>query len=773
MDYPLSYPESPNPELGYDNYGKATFHAATKYSPLQGTSTSRLDEVSLRGSTLVEDTRSNTPQSFVELASQPSEFILEATVLEVPPKDLMRNDNPGNTEEMSSSDSDFDSLISCFIKCKKMEALEYILQQHFIYVSGGEMGWIWYLHEAEWPTYEIAKIMAESGKGGEIEWIRDLREAGYSMKDIARSILNSRKSDLRVFFIEMPWGDMGWVWYLRNAKCSEKDISRIVLETEDGGKMEWIHDLREAGYSMKDIARSILESLERDSSVSFQEVSPSNRLSPQILESDGNFQTGYHQPNCTRTRFEDATSYCIPTADDSAATTSKAYDAQSVRGCLEACCGLAGVTSNDRYRHATFEGSIATINYGLSNASIDDKSSLELQLEELQATTGNIIVALNILQRSGLCCNRISVVVSSDAVCMQTLHYLSIRTYVSNLKKIGKMRGTETGLDEKSLSACAQHADTLIDSLMINVIAKENVQIRISRRWEDPLISRLQHFIECLHICSLLTQILHLSILSYAQAHSGDFYPSFLTGPLTHIILEGCGCASSPKQTAVFQFEPLACMSELVGGPILVCHILQDDSPSLPKPPMKGKIIIGVLEDFIDTWGPGLVYSEPGASYGENVHSVMIGGGMIFPVEGFFNEKYPLYHWSQKHDPSKNSKTCKLDEHIAIGAVKIHLSCPLDPERCRYVSAPYFSNLGTEADYWAVTERQLRLQGAQYVGVQVGNVYSKVKGRSLKRLLLDNWRIMPDFRILEQPWGLQVSLCTGLARRVPLTHLIQ
>jgi hypothetical protein len=102
MDYLLSYPESPNPESGYDNYGKprdgasgkATFHAGTKYSPLQGTSTSRLDEVSLRGSTLIEDTRSNTPQSFFESASQPSEFILEATVLEVPPKVLIRNDNP-------------------------------------------------------------------------------------------------------------------------------------------------------------------------------------------------------------------------------------------------------------------------------------------------------------------------------------------------------------------------------------------------------------------------------------------------------------------------------------------------------------------------------------------------------------------------------------------------------------------------------------------------------------------------------------------------------
>ena len=39
--------------------------------------------------------------------------------------------------------------------------------------------------------------------------------------------------------------------------------------------------------------------------------------------------------------------------------------------------------------------------------------------------------------------------------------------------------------------------------------------------------------------------------------------------------------------------------------------------------------------------------------------------------------------------------------------------------------------------------------------------------------LLDSWALMPDFRILLQPWGLQISLCTGVARRVPLKTLIE
>lgn len=55
----------------------------------------------------------------------------------------------------------------------------------------------------------------------------------------------------------------------------------------------------------------------------------------------------------------------------------------------------------------------------------------------------------------------------------------------------------------------------------------------------------------------------------------------------------------------------------------------------------------------------------------------------------------------------------------------------------------------------------------------MGNVYSNVKGRCLKTTLLERWQILPDFRMLLQPWGLQISFCTGVARRVPIKDLFE
>src|SRR5204862_85751 len=114
-----------------------------------------------------------------------------------------------------------------------------------------------------------------------------------------------------------------------------------------------------------------------------------------------------------------------------------------------------------------------------------------------------------------------------------------------------------------------------------------------------------------------------------------------------------------------------------------------------------------------------------------------------------------------------------FSKKLIIGAITTQVSCPLDSAKCRKTSEPYLDHLGTQEDCWRLAERQVLLQDGQYVRLQVGNVYSKMKGHSLKDAVLDMWTKMPDFRILLHPWGLQVSLCTGVARRVPLRTLIE
>ena len=47
----------------------------------------------------------------------------------------------------------------------------------------------------------------------------------------------------------------------------------------------------------------------------------------------------------------------------------------------------------------------------------------------------------------------------------------------------------------------------------------------------------------------------------------------------------------------------------------------------------------------------------------------------------------------------------------------------------------------------------------------------KGDGRTLKVRLVEDWPKTKDWRILNEAWGLELSLCTGIARRVPLRKL--
>jgi hypothetical protein len=254
---------------------------------------------------------------------------------------------------------------------------------------------------------------------------------------------------------------------------------------------------------------------------------------------------------------------------------------------------------------------------------------------------------------------------------------------------------------------------------------------------------------------------------------------------LESIVLEGSYAPTSPKLVAEFEYRKLGCMSGLVGDKVLVLKLsprtsaeLERQRTSLRRSDKDGTgLLVGSIEDIIDAWGPGVLMSDPDTPYGERVHSVLIGGGRIaLHTLKDFNERShdePLYHWGPVRDPVFDTNTFNIRERLRIGAISIQSSCPLDPKKSRKASEFYLDNLGTEADYWSLAQRQLMFQGGQYVGLQVGNVYSKLKGRSLKTTMLDMWRVMPDFRILLQPWGLQVSLCTGVARRVPLKSLMR
>ena len=294
------------------------------------------------------------------------------------------------------------------------------------------------------------------------------------------------------------------------------------------------------------------------------------------------------------------------------------------------------------------------------------------------------------------------------------------------------------------------------------------------------------------HSFSLLIQMLSVVVVSYSQAHTGDFRPPLLKEPLKKLCLQGYNQCPAPKPQITIRYRKMACMGDLVGNEVLVFQTQitppefdqysgnltnQEFDKHLTSEPDISKVgaaFQGSIENVIDSWSPALLLCQPGARYGEGVYSVMIGGGSISKVgvrDGAAMQ--PIYHWDRLQDIHGPFGTFNITNELLIGGITTQALCPLNSEKCRRSSESYLEHLGTEVDYWRLAERQVMIQGCQYVGLQIGNVYGKIKGRSLKMSLLDSWALMPDFRILLQPWGLQISLCTGVARRVPLKTLIE
>lgn len=109
---------------------------------------------------------------------------------------------------------------------------------------------------------------------------------------------------------------------------------------------------------------------------------------------------------------------------------------------------------------------------------------------------------------------------------------------------------------------------------------------------------------------------------------------------------------------------------------------------------------------------------------------------------------------------------------IQIGALAtVNESCNIDEKESWDKSSSAFENLGVHDDIWRHDESQVGGQAGQYVLLQHNRIKHKIPGKTLKQLALEQHSDML-IQVLNCLWGLQVSFCTGVTRRVPLRELI-
>jgi hypothetical protein len=573
--------------------------------------------------------------------------------------------------------------------------------------------------------------------------------------------------------------------FLSNGQFAEVErLVRTKFDLISKGDYGWLRDLKEIGTTDEDIVKSLRETVEPVPWISSFDESPERTPGP-ILE--GQILPDFHQLNCvhlgiSNTVIEPPLEHGLqPAPKDWSFEPDKA---ERLRRSVANCCGLAGIFPPDspmfEYGYArfkTYSGSTVQIGFGVSDMEWIDLSALPAVhadlVHQIWVATRCACSAVRVLQDSGFCCDRLTMLVPNqerpaDAVDMCPIHLKDADKYAKDLQNLwNEMQIRKRwSIPLESLRVCVASAMVILKPL-----ALDDSKLRDKTSQDEAS--------QLLNICALTTQLLSFILLSYSQAHVGDLWPFFLREPLQDVILLGCRVGAGSGFVVLVSYHQLACMGDLLGDKIIVMQAIEISSyASRLLGSRQGLVLVASIEDIIDSWGPGLLISDPAVKYGEGIHAVRIGGGAIAkafaPPGSSVTDRWRAYHWSRLQETKLDDlDTFNIWQPLKIGAVSVQATCAIDSQQCRKESECYLVNLGTEADHWKLVDRQLSFQVGQYVGLQVGNVYSKIKGKSLKTVLLDNWRIMPDFRLLLQPWGLQVSLCTGVARRVPLKDLIQ
>jgi hypothetical protein len=105
------------------------------------------------------------------------------------------------------------------------------------------------------------------------------------------------------------------------------------------------------------------------------------------------------------------------------------------------------------------------------------------------------------------------------------------------------------------------------------------------------------------------------------------------------------------------------------------------------------------------------------------------------------------------------------------GLVTMHYSCP---SRLQHEFVPMsvirqeIHELGTWTESWKLQQIQAGLQAGQIANLTLNATWAKSASRTRKEKALTEIGL----DLLDQPWGLLVSLCTGIARRVPLREVL-
>lgn len=542
--------------------------------------------------------------------------------------------------------------------------------------------------------------------------------------------LNSRNVDiLRILLTQNFHNAMcsGNIKFLRSILTEHFDIVAV-------GEFSWIRELDDAGYTREEIADLLYEEASDATWIFFEpEVLIQDPLIPDVE---------MHIQGCVHQVLDDAHQYSpsrsLLREEDNRIT----YQVQEL-------CGLAGVAPSSRSREKwngsiSFErqGTVAVVSYA-----VPDEISI---CNRVITTLERLCSAASRSQSSGYCCNSFTVLVNNHALvcdprqikiyCVQLLDAIHLLKDMKELAFGDRFYQRAYSYDKPTKTA-------------LRILSPFDFQIQSSPSNHDSV-----------QLLSIAAQFLSLGFLSYHQGHIGPFQPFFLDTALSGIYLTGVSKRSS------WQLEltcaELTCVGDMLASSVLTFSVRQGNGFRVGIPGQNFDLLT-TAEHFLDTWGPGNFILPK--DHDKLPCAIRIGGGTIYG----YGSNGAKFHWTKSMRLHEPQPVCfdPRSEILIGGLVSINTNCQIDEKESWNKSCSAFENLGVHGEFWIHDEKQIGGQAGQYVMLQHNRIKHKIPGKTLKQYYLDQ---DPETLVcvLNCLWGLQVSFCTGVTRRVPLRLLI-
>jgi hypothetical protein len=522
----------------------------------------------------------------------------------------------------------------------------------------------------------------------------------------------------------------------------------LLVEEEDAvtqptSPFEWMREPLAMGALPSQVVEWIIE--ERDEA-------PWIRYDLLMLEAH-QMDVTYHRPSC----FHNP-----DLSKDSPDPNDQPSMLETISRVVSEMCGLGGVVPALKARHlwdghVTFSDTTARVSYQdatSTGSGFEDADTAKKLLNRIQDALGRITTLSAWLQLHKLICDRF--VIIKDTAGDKRVQAIGIPLgLLAELKS--NLEGLSTSLDMST----AHHSQTLL--------IKTSLELLGLVCDSDPGVDVMDTSVNlelALDSASLAVQVVCVGILSFSQAHLGKLDPFFLMHSIEAIELNGIDGPLSRRLSLCLRLRELSCVGDMVGDSVMV--FTRNDQPAVGK-----HDLLTSLDSLFELWGPGKMLLDLSSPTGRNVCGAVIGGGVVYQP----SNDTSIFHWShgapQDAKLLTHGKRFGVGDLILIGALPVNRSCVFSqscgdiPPRLDTRIEPH--TLGTYGEFWTLQEKQYGLQSGQYVMAALNLTWVKKEARTVKYDIVESgWNL----DTLEKPWGLLISVCTGVAQRVPLREVI-